>query len=107
MQRNSVYPPDGSRPTNSLKSSLQEAKDVRAAAKGLVRFARMIGEIYDGRRGESKEVGASADNGCVVIACVQERGGVAVSSRRVYEKEAGESRCCMAMRLVVVATRVR
>jgi hypothetical protein len=107
MQRNSVYPPDGSRPTNSLKSSLQEAKDVRAAAKGLVRFARMIGEIYDGRRGESKEGGASADNGCIVIACVQERDGVAVSSKRVYEEEAGEKRCCMAMRRgVVVDTRV-
>lgn len=54
MQRNSVYPPDGSRPTNSLKLSFQEAKDKRAAAKGLVRFARMIGEIYDGRRQEEQ-----------------------------------------------------
>ena len=50
IQRNSVYPPDGSRPTNSLKLSLQEAKAKRAAAKGLVKFARMIGEIYDGRQ---------------------------------------------------------
>jgi hypothetical protein len=42
-----------------------------------------------------------------VIACVQERDGVAVSSKRVYEEEAGEKRCCMAMRRgVVVDTRV-
>ena len=57
---------------------------------------------------ESKEVGASADNGCIVIACVRERDGVAISSKRVYEEEAGQRRCCMAMRRgVVVDTRVR
>jgi hypothetical protein len=58
----------------------------------------MIGEIYDGRRGERKEVRASADNGCVVVACVQEGDGIAVGSKRAHEEEAGERRCGMTMR---------